>query len=220
MKKTKNEETELQKLKEVGLPSLDDAISVLETANKKLQRNMDEMQGKKVVKKPSKEKEPIVNGEKEPVQKTETPTTVEGRVVALGETGKKMVEDIGSQTHEDMKIVWLTFLERFFKPQEGQPGSWNFQAGKLVKSKTNNAMDTNVMVEWKKNPNGSYTLKLSQPLRLWVTSTDEKGNEDPKGGVILMLGANQDREVIIKFDSNSKKMDFIKGFDVCTDNIL
>lgn len=38
---------------------------------------------------------------------------------------------------------------------------------------------------------GTYTVRLSEPLRIWMYSTDDKNRVDPLGGIVLMLGANQ-----------------------------
>lgn len=100
----------------------------------------------------------------------------------------KMLNALYVGIHRDFKMIW----EQFFKKCDPK--------------------DT-LIKEWTCTPQGNFTLKLNNPLKMWVPSTNEDGVEDPKGGVVLMMG-EPDKLVTGNLDYTTKAMNFDKGFSI------
>jgi hypothetical protein len=73
-------------------------------------------------------------------------------------------ENLGSNA----KSIWQALLEHFLRVH-----------------------NENIVEKCVKKGSQKYTLYLKQPLRIWLRSTNNHGEEDPKGGIILMLGKKQ-----------------------------
>lgn len=100
----------------------------------------------------------------------------------------KMLNSIYATIHRDLKIIW----EEFFKKCDP---------------------DDALIKEWTCDAQGNFLMKLSEPLKMWVPSVNEDGVEDPKGGVVMMLG-EPDKLVAGKLDSEKKTMNFDQGFSI------
>ncbi len=74
----------------------------------------------------------------------------------------RMMLHIETKVHKDIRDIW----EALFNNVEGK--------GHLVR--------------WKCHKNGRFCLTLKKTLKMWIPSTNEKEEEDPIGGLILMVG--------------------------------
>ena len=74
----------------------------------------------------------------------------------------RMMLHIETKVHKDIRNIW----EALFNNVEGK--------GHLVR--------------WKCHKNGRFCLKLKKTLKMWIPSTNEQGEEDPIGGLILIVG--------------------------------
>ena len=95
---------------------------------------------------------------------------------------QKMLGDIKTHANKDLGDIW----------------------GKLMNKVGG---DQNVL-SWTQTGD-TFTMKVTQPLKMWVPSTDDQGKEDPPGGVIMLLG-KESNEVKIKLSSEG--MEFVSGF--------
>ena len=64
------------------------------------------------------------------------------------------------------------------------------------------------IISWHCDEQGVFELTLAQPLRVWVSSKDEKGNIYPNGGTILIL----EKKVSGKICNQGKEITFDQGF--------
>jgi len=79
-----------------------------------------------------------------------------------------------------------------------------------------NAIDTNKsLLSWECSADGNYTIKLSNEVKGWVPSQNDKA-EAIQGGVIILLGKNKNQPLSITGRLRSKCIDFFSGFSLYT----
>lgn len=66
---------------------------------------------------------------------------------------------------------------------------------------------------------GLYELKFREPLRIWLHAKDEKGHDDPQGGVVFKLGSNlynnRPNDFTLKVSVNDKDtLNFHDGLEI------
>lgn len=89
--------------------------------------------------------------------------------------------------HKDLADLWKNLLFNF-QPQHG----------------------SNFVTSFKRTKN-SYVLQLHRELKVWISSKNEEGKEDPLGGVIFLLGRKDSK---IELTIQKSKMTFKKGFEM------
>lgn len=89
--------------------------------------------------------------------------------------------------NKDLADLWNNLLNNF-QPQHGSNFIQSFK-----KTKT------------------AYELHLKRELKVWISSKNEEGKEDPLGGVIFLLGRKDSK---IEFTLQKSKMTFKKGFEM------
>ncbi|HEY4832471.1 MAG TPA: hypothetical protein VIH61_07940, partial [Waddliaceae bacterium] len=70
--------------------------------------------------------------------------------------------------------------------------------------------DPNVLTSWKKDPEGTctYTGTLAKTIKLWIP---QGGENDPKGGIIIMLGNNDSHKVTLSLDQKNRSIKVAEG---------
>jgi len=75
---------------------------------------------------------------------------------------QKMVTDIEKNVNADIKNLW----EALFKKCKNE----------------------DIVERWDCKADGNFTLKCKKTIKVWTPSLNEKGEEDPIGGIVLMIG--------------------------------
>lgn len=75
-----------------------------------------------------------------------------------------------------------------------------------------NKLQKEIVRDFKDLGNGSGEIYFTGLHRMWLSSKDKNGKEDPKGGIILRLGDNPSRS--IKFSINANNIQFEDGFNM------
>lgn len=117
---------------------------------------------------------------------------------SLGKASQQFLSYIQKEVGEEAKNLWQVLLQHFLNV--------------LQEDKLHSISPTG-------KPH-QYLLLFKEPLRMWMHSTDEKGNEDPQGGIIFMLGSNlyKDRknpkDTTMKVTFVKRKMKFEHGLEI------
>lgn len=94
-----------------------------------------------------------------------------------------MMSHIEREVHKDIRNIW----EALFDKVEGKDH----------------------LLQWKHHKDGRFCLKLKKTLKMWIPSTNEKGEEDPIGGLILIVGP------VVKGILSKNTFCFKDGFRCC-----
>lgn len=104
---------------------------------------------------------------------------------------QQFLEQIGNKTNPETKQIWSALLNRFKEAYGEDMVSQTYVNGNTI------------------------TLKTKEKLMLWLSSTDEKGVQDPPGGVVLVLGDNPSHTVQFNIADNGR-LEFQDGFTLVT----
>lgn len=148
----------------------------------------------------SKEKAPEKLPEKvevEAEQEAKAPVEVENAApvaenIPLSEASNQFLDALGAQTNQETKALWWGFLQHFANV---------------------NKEDLVAKCEVKGN---MINVQFKEKLMMWMLPKDEKTHEeDPPGGVVLVLGGNTKRELQIEVKKDGL-IKFKEGFNLIT----
>jgi len=108
-----------------------------------------------------------MDGYEKPVETVKDETVTEGLRNKKPASKKltsyqKMVTDIEKNVNTDIKNLW----EALFKKCKNE----------------------DIVESWDCKADGNFTLKCKKTIKVWTPSLNEKGEEDPIGGIVLMIG--------------------------------